>query len=416
MTDAPQDGRAAELARMKLIATGLLVLMGLVYVAASLARGLGPWTGYVRAFAEAGMVGACADWFAVTALFRHPLGIPIPHTGIIPRNKDRIGRALGGFIAENFLTERVLGDRLRRLELARWGGQWLSQEDNARGLARRIAALAPRLLAVLPQDATRELVTSAVLAAARAVPAAPLASRVLASVWNEGRAQVLVDRGLELLADYLAARQDYIEAKVSEQSYKWMPKFIDRILAERISSGLLKAVTEMRAPDHPWRIELAGAVQAFIARLDTDPELQQSAERLKLRLLDDPRLLEQAEAIWTALQARLAADFADPAGGAALRLEQGLLALGTWLNTDEGARRRLNDWAAMVARRGLAPRRHEIGGFVAQVVAGWDAKGVVDKLELQVGRDLQFIRVNGTLVGGLVGLLIYTVSTLLGLG
>src|ERR1700751_5792644 len=178
MTDlAPADvRRARELARMRMIATGLLVLMAAVFALASLGTARWPALAYLRAFAEAGMIGGCADWFAVTALFRRPLGLPIPHPGITPQNKDRIGAALGGFIAENFLTEAVLQDKLRQLEVARWGGAWLSRPQNARRLARRVTAVVPEVLASAPPGAIGQLAGAIGLAAARATPAAPLAA------------------------------------------------------------------------------------------------------------------------------------------------------------------------------------------------------------------------------------------------
>lgn len=413
--DQPLPGDAAkarELRRMQAIATGLLALMAVVYVMASLYRGAWPWLGYVRAFAEAGMVGACADWFAVSALFRRPLGLPIPHTGIIPRNKDRIGEALGGFIANNFLTVEVLDARIRQLELARWGGEWLRAPNNARRLARRLASFLPELLSALPPEALRETAASVALAAGRAIPAAPTASKVLAAAWSEGRSRAVIDWGLDRAAAWLSQNREAIQAGVEARSYRWMPKFVDRMIAEKVTSGLAQTLEDIRAPDHPWRLEIDVAVRGFIDRLAHDPELAAQGEALKLRLLDDPRLHEQARGLWDDIEVRLLAGRSE---AAAHRLEALLLALGEWLCTDEGAQAKLNAGARIVARRLIAPRRHEIGGFVAQVVASWDVRSIVDKLELQVGKDLQYIRVNGTLVGGLVGLLIYALSQALGL-
>ncbi len=358
------------------------------------------------------MVGACADWFAVTAIFRRPLGLPIPHTGIIPRNKDRIGQALGDFIANNFLTVDVLDSRLKQLEVARWGGEWLRQPRHARRLARRLASLLPGALRVLPKDMLRDTAASVGMTAAKAIPAAPTASKILAAVWNEGRSQALFDWGIDQLSAYLAEHEEEIAANVETRSWKWMPKFVDKMIAEKITKGLAQVLEEMRAPDHPWRQELGAAIETFIERLAHDPELIAQGEALKLRLLQDPRLHEQARSVWNELEGRLSTAESPMI---AERLEQMLLALGEWLHTEESAQARLNEWARILARQVIAPRRHEIGGFIAQVVASWDTKGVVDKLELQVGKDLQYIRVNGTIVGGLVGLVIYTLSQALNL-
>jgi uncharacterized membrane-anchored protein YjiN (DUF445 family) len=396
---------------MRAIATGLLGLMAALYVATSLADAQYPWLGYVRAFAEAGMVGACADWFAVTALFRRPLGLPIPHTGIIPRNKDRIGEALGDFIAENFLTAEVLDNKVRQLELAKWGGAWLRRPRQARALAERLAGMIPEFLELMPRDTLRDLAGSAATAAARAVPAAPTASRILAAVWNEGRAQVVFEWAREGLAAYLRDHGDVIRANVEAQSYKWMPKFVDRLIAEKITAGLVNILEEMRDPDHPWRQEMREAVETFIARLATDPALAAEAERLKLKALNDPGLRDQARLIWATLEARLSERQGEAVVG---QLERLLVQLGEWLASDQAAQDHLNNWARAVSRHVIAPRRREIGHAIAQVVAGWDTESIVDKLELQVGRDLQYIRINGTLVGGLVGLALYALSQAVG--
>lgn len=411
--------RARDLARMRMIATGLLVLMAVIFVLASLAHVRWPQhalaLGYLRAFAEAGMVGACADWFAVTALFRHPFGLPIPHTGIIPRNKDRIGQALGGFIADNFLTEAVLEDKLKQLELAGWGGDWLSNPRNARRLATRVAHLAPEILSSAPPGAVGELAGSAAMAAARATPAAPLAAGILSGLWSEGRAQVVFDRAVEMLGGYMARHPDAIRDRVAEQAPKWLPKWVDRMLADRISEGLLKTVAEMRDPAHPWREELRDAVVRLIGRLREDPALQAQVEAFKLRLLADPRLQAQAGELWAGMAARLGAELAADRHGLAEQLQRAILGVGAWLSSDTAAQTQLNTLGRSLATGVIAPRRQEIGRFVAQVVAGWDAKNIVDKLELQVGKDLQYIRINGTLVGGLVGLIIFAASRALGL-
>jgi uncharacterized membrane-anchored protein YjiN (DUF445 family) len=407
--------RARGLARMRTIATGLLGLMAVVFVAASLLQRQWPAFAYVRAFGEAGMVGACADWFAVTALFRRPFGLPIPHTGIIPRNKARIGEALGGFIADNFLTERVLEEKLRQLEVARWGGDWLRRPENARRLAERLAAAAPKLLRSLPPGAVGDLLGSAALAVARATPAGPAASKVLAALWSEGRAQPLFERALDWLGDYLASHEEAIRTQVSEHSYSWLPKWVDRMLADKLTRGLVEMLGEMRDPQHPWRRDLAAWVEDYIARLGADPDLQARADAYKLRLLSDPNLRGQVAEVWSGLETRVGTDLTQNPSDLAGPFERAILALGNWLAEDQQAQAQLNARARQLVSGVIAPRRHEIGLFVAQVVASWDARSVVDKLELQVGRDLQYIRINGTLVGGLVGVIIFAAAKALGL-
>ncbi len=404
--------RARDLKRMRIIATGLLVLMAAVYVAAGLAGPHWPGRGYVRAFAEAGMVGACADWFAVSALFRRPFGLPIPHTGIIPSSKARIGDALGSFIANNFLTVEVLDARVRQLELGRWGGEWLRRPANARRLSQRLAALISEIVQMLPADALSDLAAAAALGAARATPAAPAAGKVLAIAWTPARAQALAAWALDRMSRFLEDNAQVIEAKVEAQSFRWMPKVVDRAIAGKITAGVLQLLGDLRDPEHPWRRQLQQGVEDLIVRLGDDPELRAQGEALKQRLLNDPQLLGQARGVWIDAKLLGAADMTPQL---AQGLETMLLALGDWLHMEHAAHARLNDWARTFVRQVLAPRRDQIGRFVAQVVAGWDTGVIVDKLELQVGKDLQYIRVNGTLVGGLVGLAIYALSQAFGL-
>ncbi len=406
------DPRRVRLGRTKLLATGLLAAMAALYLAASLVTPSWGGAAYVRAFAEAGMVGACADWFAVTALFRRPFGLPIPHTAIIPNNKDRIGDALGRFIVENFLSPRVLDAKLRDLELAAWGGAWLQRPQNAKAVAKRLVQFGPEVIRALPPGALEALAGSAALAAAKAVPAAPTASKLLAALWNEGRAQPLVERGAALLGDYLAGHQDVILEKVQAQSWRWLPSWLDRAIARKITGGVLQLLADVQQTDHPWRLQLAAAVEDLIADLSADPEFLRRGEALKLQLLDDPRLHDHAHRLWAEVEAQLQTEWAGGADELSAKIERILLDLGAWLSDDPAVQRALNTGARSFMRRIVAPRRHEIGRFVADVVKGWDARSVVERLELQVGPDLQYIRVNGTLVGGLAGLIIFTLSRL----
>ncbi len=409
------DAQLRASRRMRTLATGLLALMAVSFAAASWGAHRWPALGYLRAFAEAGMVGACADWFAVTALFRRPLGLPIPHTGLVPRNKDRIGEALGDFIADNFLTEAVLDQRLRAIELAAWGGAWLRRPGAAAGLAERLAAFVPDILDALPPGAMRAILGSAALAAAEAAPAADLAAGALGAAWSGGRAQAAIEYAAGRLRAVLAERQEVILERVQAQSYKWLPGFVDRMIARKIGAGVLQLLTDVCDPAHPWRRQAEVAVQDWIVRLRTEPELRVRAEAVKRRLLADPQLRGGLEALWADLERALATEVRERPERLTAWIEGGLTAVGSWLRENQAVRETLDAWSRATVRGVIAPRRREIGGFIAAVVSSWDTCAIVDKLEQQVGRDLQYIRINGTLVGGLVGLLIYAASRLLGL-
>jgi uncharacterized membrane-anchored protein YjiN (DUF445 family) len=374
------------------------------------------WMGYVRAFAEAAMVGACADWFAVTALFRRPFGLPIPHTGLVPRNKERIGEALGGFIAENFLTADVLDVKLRQLELANWGASWLREPRNATQVAEGLVALVTELLALSTPGARRRFVTAIALDAIDATPAGPFASSVLRVFWTEARGPALIDRGLDLAADFLAANQEQIRSEIAGKTFVWLPRWLDRKIADKVLAALDELITELRQADHPWRSQIAEAVSRFIDRLDSDPELAARAEAIKRDLMDHPLLRTRLEQVSDALEARFRPQTPQATQALIETIAERLVGLGAWLEARSDARDIFNDWARMAVRHSLSPRRYEIGRFIADVVAGWDSTSIVEKLELRVGGDLQYIRINGTLVGGLVGLAIYIVAGLLHLG
>jgi len=398
------------LRRMRLFATLLLVLMTAIFIGTTVTKFDWPWIPYVRAFAEAGMVGACADWFAIVALFRRPLGLPIPHTGIIPNNKERIGKALGNFITNNFLTAAVMNERLARIDMVGALGRWLSEPANAKRLGDYVALQLPHIAESLPLPRIGESIGIIAQQAARAIPAAPLASKLLAILWAQGEAQALLAQAIEQSEAWLAGNKDVLTEKVSERSSRWIPKWIDRMIAEKVLSGLLGTLAEMRDPSHPWRIELRKVVDKLIAELATDPQMRARVEDLKAELLASPLLIEQAKTLWTEVETGLASGLPAHSEAIGQACARALLNAGAWLQEDEARKAQLNRRIRIIGERFLLPFRVEIGAFIERVVRNWDSATLVDRLELQVGKDLQYIRINGTLVGGLVGLLIYTAS------
>jgi uncharacterized membrane-anchored protein YjiN (DUF445 family) len=412
---AGDAARARRLNIMRAVATGLLGLMAVVFALCGHFAGRWPWLSYVKAFAEAGMVGACADWFAVTALFRRPLGLPIPHTGLVPRKKDEIGVALGEFIAENFLTEAVLGAKLLQLEIGRWGAAWLRDPANAARLANQLTSLLHELLDLVTPQMRRDFVAIVARDLASALQAAPLASSMLRALWVDGRTQAFLDRILDFASRALTTNEELIRSQVTGRTFRWAPKWLDRKIADRIIRALAEVVQEMREADHPWRQQVTDSVNELIDRLDCDPALRERVEGLKRELVAHPLVLGNLERIWS--QAENYMNPPTPEGRLALteiatRLLSGV---GGWLEERGDARESFNTWARLAVQNVIAPRRHEIGKFIAEIVAGWDTRSIVEKLELQVGGDLQFIRINGTLVGGCVGLAIFIVAKMLSL-
>jgi uncharacterized membrane-anchored protein YjiN (DUF445 family) len=404
------EAKLRELKRMRAIATLLLAFMTLVFVITTMTRVNWPWVPYVRAFAEAGMVGACADWFAVVALFRRPFGLPIPHTGIVPNNKDRIGAALGQFITNNFLTLNVIGRKIVRVDALGYVAHWMTDPRNSQQLAHYANRFLPQVLRSLSAPQVGEVLGEVARRGIESIPAAPLASRVLSIIWAQGQAQAMLDRVVEIGGETLAHHKDFIRQRVSENSSSWIPKWIDNMIADKVMNGLLGTIGEMRNPDHPWRREVRESVDKLIVDLATDPDMYAGGEVLKAELLASPVFLEQAKALWTQIESGLHADLSARNVAVEAAFEAAIRGLGTWLDDDLALRARLNRWVRAIVLRTLMPRRVEIGTYIAQVVQNWDNVTLVNKLELQVGKDLQYVRINGTVVGGLVGLLIFVVS------
>ena len=300
-----QEERRADLRRMRTIATSLLVLMTLVFIATRFAPPGWIWAAYVGAFAEAAMVGACADWFAVVALFRRPLGLPIPHTAIVPENKRRIGASMGRFITNNFLSPRVAAERLKAVDIVGLSARQLADPRNAEAIAAVVGRLAPHAIAALPQDAVENWIGGIARRGAEALPAAPLAARALSILWAEGAGQALLDQGLILIEGALARNHAAIVEQVRRQSSRWIPKWVDDIIAAKLLQGISGTLEDMRRPDHPWRAELEARIEALIDALAHDPEMRARGEALKRELLDNPAFADQARALWRELEAAL---------------------------------------------------------------------------------------------------------------
>ncbi len=399
---------------MRTVATLLLVLMAVIFLALRRAPPGWVWAPYLSAFAEAGMVGACADWFAVVALFRRPLGLPIPHTAVVPENKRRIGAAMGRFITNNFLSPRVAIARLSSVDFVGLAARWLEDERNARAAAAAAGRAIPYALDVLPKGAIDEWVALAARRGIEAVPAAPLASRALSILWAQGAGQTLLDQGLDFVETTLERHKATIVRHVAQKSWRWIPKWVDDMIAAKVINGLSETLREMRDPDHPWREQANALIENLIDDLAHDPEMRAQGEALKQEILANPVFAEQALALRDELESGLRHDLPRHAEAIVGWLATSAAALGRWLEEDPLRRARINRRVRLLALRTILPRRAEIGAYIAAVVDNWDTATLVNRLELQVGKDLQYIRINGTLVGGLVGLLIFTLSRAFG--
>jgi uncharacterized membrane-anchored protein YjiN (DUF445 family) len=408
--------RQRQLDRMKRRATGLLVVMSGVFVVAWLLEPRYPWLGYVRATAEAAMVGGVADWFAITALFRRPLNLPIPHTAIIPTRKDRIGRTLGNFVQNNFLSNQVLGAKLEAAQLSRRAAEWLRQPENAKAATRHLAGVLRGASNVVRDEDVHALLDKSVVEPLRQVPIAPVLARGLTLLTVNDRHQQLLDQVIRGLSELVAANEGLIRRRIREETPWWVPDFVDDKLHDKVVAGIERTLFEVGAdPIHPLRQQFDDRLAEWIVQLQESPEVMARAEAIKQQILDHPTSHRLSASLWEELKRILDRQGVDPSGdGRPGGLERGLGALAEAALQDEALLQKIDGWIIVAVLRVVEQHRHEVGQLIANTVSSWDPDETSRRIELAVGRDLQFIRINGTLVGGLVGLLLYTISRLAG--
>ncbi|MDI2126090.1 DUF445 domain-containing protein [Yinghuangia seranimata] len=409
--------KARGVRRMKAIATGFLLLATAVFAVARWleARGAGPWSGYVQAAAEAGMVGAMADWFAVTALFRHPLGLRIPHTAIIPNRKDALGDSLGEFVGENFLSAEVVRKRLASLDVARRLGHWLADPRHAERVTEELSALARAALTILRDDDVQSVFGQALTRRMSARQVAQPIGALLGRVVEDGGHHGLIDLVVDKAHDWLVDNREAVLRVVAEESPGWSPRFLDRTVANKVHRELVRFAAAVRDdPDHSAR----RAVDEFLADtaedMQHDPAMIAQIEGLRDRTLAHPQIQELIASTWAAARSMLVEATEDPNSELRARATKAVRVFGGRLADDPRLRNKVDRWLADGAAYLVTTYRTEITALITDTVRAWDPAETSRKIELHVGRDLQFIRINGTVVGALVGLVIYTLGRLAG--
>lgn len=402
--------KAAALRRMKRIAGLLILLMAAIFGVSRLVLDSQPWVAWPAAFAEAALVGGLADWFAVTALFRHPLGIPIPHTAIVPRNQARIGVTLGRFVANNFLKPDEVVTKLRQVDIPRLIAAWLARPDNRAKAADRLAAAVPGIINALDDEDVGRFLQSNLADRLKDVGVTPIFGQALGLLTAEGHHHRLLDELLERAHILVHDNRALIEKRVGEQIPRWLPKAVDRVVYQKVLAALDNTLEEIRQPDGPWRRQFDAATSQFIAELRDSPEVRAKGDALLHRVLSNPTLKQYFHDIAAALKSRLVSDATAPESALKAQLDKALQVYGETLVRDDGIRDTLGHWIEQAVLSTVVARREQIGEWIGSVVQKWDSRTIVDKLETQVGRDLQFIRINGTLVGGLIGLLLHAIE------
>ncbi|HYW29906.1 MAG TPA: DUF445 domain-containing protein [Gemmatimonas sp.] len=409
--------RRVRLASMKRTATLMLVGVAVVFVVTRVYEHQFPWLGWIRAFAEAAMVGGIADWFAVTALFRHPLGIPIPHTAIVPSRKDRIGTALGNFVQRNFLTREIVQSKLGAMHLGERAAAWLAMPEHSRRLAVHVARGLCGAVNVLKDEDVQDLAERAIVVRLRTMQVAPVLARVFELLTSGGRHQVLLDDALRLAARFVEENEDMIRERIRSESKWWVPSAVEDRIGDKIVKGVERTLGEVSTdPDHPLRQRYDEAVDRFVLSLRNDPEVILKAEKLKLELLSHPAVGDFSRDVWTDVKGRITG-YADrltsDTESEPDQIERWLSGVGRKVLDDPELSAKVDGWVVELVTYAVEQAREEVAKLIATTVEAWDANATSQKIELQIGRDLQFIRINGTIVGGLVGVLLYAVARII---
>ncbi len=408
--------RRTGLRRMKLVALSFLIGASGVFLACRWAQahtGLGVWVGYVGAAAEAGMVGALADWFAVTALFKHPLGIPIPHTAIIKRKKDQLGEGLGTFVRENFLSPAVVETKLRDAQIAGRLGKWLSEAAHAERVASETATVLRVLVELLRDDDVQQVIDRMIVRRIAEPKWGPPVGRVLGTLLAENRQEALI----QLLADrafqWSLNAGEVIQRVVERDSPSWSPRFIDHLVGDRIHRELMDFTDKVRRnPDHELRRSATRFLFEFADDLQHDPETISRAEAVKEQLMARDEIANAAATAWKTLKRLVLEGVDDPSSALRKRIADTVVRIGESLRDDADLRDKVDNWIVRAAQHLVSEYGVEITAIITDTIERWDAEEASRRIELHVGRDLQFIRINGTVVGALAGLAIYAVAQL----
>jgi len=395
-----EQEQLTRLRQSRAVATGMLAIAAIIFAATLAAPEPNAWVLLVRSVAEAAVVGGLADWFAVTALFRRPLRLPIPHTAIVPANKDRIGEGLARFLDQHFLTRELLITELRALRVSERLAAWLADRRNAAALAGEIAKALLFLLRAVDDSQIKAFVGRALGAQLRNAALAPLAAQMVRVLTAAGYHEAVLDRLLDYARAFLSRNEDRLLETVAERKRSWIPRAINREIARAMLRGAGELIDDLRQSDGAARRSLLAAIDDMTAELANGAE--PSPESARARMLNQPELQAWIAASWDKARDLALADLAAPSSRLRRTLALAIASVGETLGADAAMRERLDATFEAVLAEAL-PWRGELIRFVAEVVRKWEPKGFSDRIELAVGADLQYIRMNGTIVGGLVG-------------
>ena len=402
-----------QLRKYKAFATGLFVLMTVIFIITTILQKNDDshWIGYIRAFSEAAMVGALADWFAVTALFNYPLGLKIPHTNLIENSKERIGDNLGNFVVSNFLSPENIRPYIQKLKVSHFVGDWLSKERNQDKLVNEVSNIVLDILNKLDDSAVVNFIGKKAKEMSDDLKINQIVGNGIEYVLNKNDHQRLITNLSKQIKDYVVNNQEMVKERVKKESYFLVPKFVDDAIAEKITSGLSKYFDEVENDEnHSLRNEITKKLYSFSKEVQTEQKWEDEFRGIKNDFLKEEKLHQYSKDIWNSIKKSLSKELEEEQSALKNYLKKNLSELSQNLQTDEKFQHKIDHWVRVTAYKYILKNTHQFGDLISSTVGNWQGKELSEKLELEVGKDLQFIRVNGTLVGGLVGLIIYTVA------
>ena len=402
-----------QLRKYKAFATGLFVLMTVIFIITTILQKNDDshWIGYIRAFSEAAMVGALADWFAVTALFNYPLGLKIPHTNLIENSKERIGDNLGNFVVSNFLSPENIRPYIQKLKVSHFVGDWLSKERNQDKLVNEVSNIVLDILNKLDDSAVVNFIGKKAKEMSDDLKINQIVGNGIEYVLNKNDHQRLITNLSKQIKDYVVNNQEMVKERVKKESYFLVPKFVDDAIAEKITSGLSKYFDEVENDEnHSLRNEITKKLYSFSKEVQTEQKWEDEFRGIKNDFLKEEKLHQYSKDIWNSIKKSLSKELEEEQSALKNYLKKNLSELSQNLQTDEKFQHKIDHWVRVTAYKYILKNTHQFGDLISSTVGNWQGKELSEKLELEVGKDLQFIRVNGTLVGGLVGLIIYTIA------
>ncbi|WP_263601775.1 DUF445 domain-containing protein [Chryseobacterium sp. PET-29] len=407
------EAKRKQLRKYKAFATGLFLLMAAIFIATTLLQKNvdSHWVGYVRAFSEAAMVGALADWFAVTALFRHPLGLPIPHTNLIENSKERLGDNLGSFVVSNFLSPQNIRPYMMKLKISGFVGEWLSKEKNQEILIKNLSDIVLDILNKLDDTAVSQFISKKVQEMTDDIKLNKIVGNGIGYIIEKNDHQRMVTNLSAQIKNYILENDELIKERVKKGSYTFIPSFVDNKIADKIATGLSDFFREIEEdPRHEIRNLITQKIHDFSVDLKEDPKWEEEFKIIKNDLLKGDKLNEYSNDIWVSIKNTLKNELQEEYSSLKKYISKNLNEFSENLKTDANLQNKIDDWIRVTAYKYILRNTHQFGNLISSTVGNWQGKELSEKLELEVGKDLQFIRVNGTLVGGLVGLVIYTIA------